>query len=45
VINTLSVGVVQYEEGEELSRLVSRADQAMYTAKKQGGNRSLFAEK
>ena len=43
VITTLSVGVVQYEEGEELSRLVSRADQAMYTAKKQGGNRSLFA--
>jgi diguanylate cyclase (GGDEF)-like protein len=45
VVTTLSVGVVEYEEGEELSRLVSRADQAMYTAKKQGGNRSLLAGK
>jgi diguanylate cyclase (GGDEF)-like protein len=43
VVTTLSVGVVEYAEGEELSRLVSRADQAMYTAKKQGGNRSLLA--
>jgi diguanylate cyclase (GGDEF)-like protein len=43
VQTTLSVGVVEYEEGEELSRLVSRADQTMYTAKKQGGNRSLLA--
>ena len=43
VQTTLSVGVVEYEEGEELSRLVGRADQAMYTAKKQGGNRSLLA--
>ncbi|MBW1742073.1 MAG: diguanylate cyclase [Deltaproteobacteria bacterium] len=43
VQTTLSVGVVEYEEGEELSGLVSRADQAMYTAKKQGGNRSLLA--
>ncbi|MBW2259671.1 MAG: diguanylate cyclase, partial [Deltaproteobacteria bacterium] len=43
VQTTLSVGVVEYDQGEELSRLVSRADQAMYTAKKQGGNRSLFA--
>jgi diguanylate cyclase (GGDEF)-like protein len=43
VVTTLSIGVVEYEEGEELSRLVSRADQAMYKAKKQGGNRSLLA--
>ncbi len=43
VQTTLSVGVVEYEEGEELSRLVSRADQTMYTAKKRGGNRSLLA--
>ena len=42
VMTTLSVGVVQYEVGEEMSRLVGRADQAMYTAKKQGGNRSLL---
>jgi len=44
VQTTLSVGVVEYQEGEEPSRLVSRADQTMYAAKKQGGNRSLLAK-
>jgi two-component system cell cycle response regulator len=42
VVTTLSVGVVEYHQGEDLSQFVTRADQVMYTAKKQGGNRSLL---
>lgn len=40
---TLSIGVVEYLQGEDLSEFVKRADQAMYKAKKQGGNKSLLA--
>ena len=41
---TLSVGVVEYQPGEDLSGFVKRADQTMYQAKRQGGNQSLFAQ-
>jgi diguanylate cyclase (GGDEF)-like protein len=44
VDSALSIGVVEHKKGEELSRFVKRADQAMYKAKKQGGNQSLLAE-
>jgi diguanylate cyclase len=37
---TLSLGVAAYVPGEPLSRLVSRADQALYLAKRTGRNRS-----
>jgi two-component system cell cycle response regulator len=40
---TLSAGVVEYRPGEDLSGFIERADQAMYRAKKQGGNQSLLA--
>ena len=40
---TLSAGIVEYHPGEDLSGFVERADQAMYKAKKQGGNQSLLA--
>ena len=40
---TLSIGIVEYNQGEDLSEFVKRADQAMYKAKKQGGNQSLLA--
>lgn len=36
---TLSMGVAQYEKGESTKRLIRRADAAMYTAKRAGGNR------
>ena len=41
---TLSVGVVEYVSGEGLPMLIKRADQAMYKAKRAGGNRSLLEE-
>jgi diguanylate cyclase (GGDEF)-like protein len=44
VVTTLSVGVVEYLQGEDLSQFLRRADQVMYTAKKEGGNRSLFVK-
>ena len=40
---TLSIGVVEYHQSEDLAEFVKRADQAMYKAKKQGGNQSLLA--
>ena len=40
----LSIGVVEYHPGESLSEFVKRADQAMYKAKKQGGNQSFLAQ-
>jgi len=39
---TLSVGVVQYRPGEDLSAFIQRADEAMYRAKKTGGNQSVL---
>jgi diguanylate cyclase len=36
---TLSLGVAQYRNGEELSELVRRADAALYHAKREGRNR------
>lgn len=36
---TLSMGVAQYEKGESVKHLVRRADEAMYAAKRDGGNR------
>ena len=35
---TLSVGIAIYREGDDASSLLSRADEAMYEAKQQGGN-------
>jgi len=40
---TLSAGIVEYHPDENLSEFVERADQAMYKAKKQGGNQSFLA--
>jgi diguanylate cyclase len=40
---TLSVGVAEYRPGEPLSALVHRADEALYTAKRQGRNRVITA--
>jgi diguanylate cyclase (GGDEF)-like protein len=37
---TASFGVAQYVEGEDVDRLVSRVDQALYLAKARGRNRS-----
>lgn len=36
---TISAGVTEYFPGEDISVLVQRADQAMYTSKKKGRNR------
>ena len=36
---TVSIGVAQYEIGEEINTLIKRADKNMYTAKNQGKNR------
>lgn len=39
---TISLGITQYVEGEELSVFVQRSDQAMYKAKESGRNRTDF---
>lgn len=36
---TVSIGVAQYKPSEDVQEFVSRADQCMYTAKKEGKNR------
>ncbi len=36
---TISVGVAQFQRGEDLEKLVSRADRALYDAKEAGRNR------
>ena len=36
---TVSIGVAQYEIGEEINTLIKRTDKNMYTAKNQGKNR------
>ena len=39
---TASIGIAQYKQGEEISAFIKRADENMYTAKKQGKNRVFF---
>jgi diguanylate cyclase (GGDEF)-like protein len=39
---TISAGVAEFMPEETIDQLISRADQALYTAKKAGKNRSLF---
>lgn len=41
---TVSIGIARYHPGEELSAFVKRADKAMYTAKQQGKNRTVFLD-
>jgi diguanylate cyclase (GGDEF)-like protein len=36
---TLSIGLAQFQKGEDLERLLSRVDRALYAAKQQGRNR------
>ncbi len=40
---TISLGVAELREGESAAELVQRADQAMYDAKRSGGNRLCIA--
>jgi diguanylate cyclase (GGDEF)-like protein len=40
---TVSIGVAQYEIGEEINPLIKRADDNMYTAKNEGKNRIYFS--
>ena len=39
---TVSIGVAQYEIGEEINTLIKRADKNMYAAKNEGKNRICF---
>jgi diguanylate cyclase (GGDEF)-like protein len=41
---TLSIGVVEYQPTEDSTEFIKRADQAMYKAKNQGGDRSILTE-
>ncbi|WP_130618115.1 ligand-binding sensor domain-containing diguanylate cyclase [Dyella amyloliquefaciens] len=41
---TISIGVAAYQEGESLSQWLSRADGALYEAKRNGRNRAKAAE-
>jgi len=41
---TVSVGVTEYIEGEDITILLKRADEGMYTAKRQGKNRVFFSK-
>ncbi len=36
---TISCGITEYVQGDDLDSMITRADQAMYTSKKEGGNR------
>ena len=42
ILVTVSIGVAQYEIGEEINTLIKRADKNMYTAKNKGKNRIHF---
>ncbi|WP_044411788.1 diguanylate cyclase [Thiomicrospira microaerophila] len=41
---TVSIGVTQYQPGDTLDSLISRADNALYLAKKQGRNQAVRAD-
>lgn len=43
VSKTVSVGVAQHEQGEDLAVFIKRADQNLYKAKDQGKNQTLFS--
>jgi diguanylate cyclase (GGDEF)-like protein len=36
---TISSGITEYVQGDDLDGMITRADQAMYSSKKEGGNR------
>lgn len=40
---TVSIGVTEYDSGEQLSILLKRVDEGLYTAKRHGKNRVFFA--
>jgi diguanylate cyclase (GGDEF)-like protein len=40
---TVSVGIAEYNKGDDMTELINRADAAMYRAKKEGGNQSSLA--
>lgn len=41
---TLSLGVTQVKDGEELDEVIARADRALYQAKLNGRNRTALAK-
>jgi diguanylate cyclase len=41
---TVSIGIANYREGEEIASFVKRADQSMYKAKSKGKNCVFFGE-
>lgn len=41
---TISIGVAEYREGENISSLIERADKALYSAKSAGRNKVMLAE-
>ena len=40
---TISLGVAQCQQGEEINQLITRADEALYQAKHEGRNRTVIA--
>lgn len=41
---TISIGLAQFRKGEDLERLISRVDRALYNAKQQGRNRVIVSQ-
>lgn len=41
---TISIGLAQFRKGEDLERLISRVDRALYNAKQQGRNRVIISQ-